>query len=265
MDKLKEMQRNFIQDCLSPDFSQENILMKGDINTDKISAYGSMEIYRESAIGNLHTVLQLTYPVVEKLVGEEFFEYMCRKYIVQNWPETGNMDDYGKEFSEFIANFEPAKDLIYLEDIAKLEWLFHETSIANDAPTIDQDAMSAVTPEKYYNLYLHIHPSVKFMQSRFPINKIWEMNQDDADDVDEINLDESDGTYLMLARPFLKTNIIEITEAESNFINNLIDGDSLFQAFESATEINEQFDLSQILQKHLSLQNFSGFTVGMEE
>jgi len=265
MDKLKDMQRNFIQDCLSADFSQNNILMEGNLNTDKISAFGSMEIYRESAIGNLHSVLQLTYPVIEKLVGEDFFEFTCRNFISNYWPETGNMDEYGREFPEFIKNFGPAKELIYLSDTAKLEWLFQETSLSADAPTLEQEAIASVPPEKYYNLYLHIHPSVNFMTSDFPVNKIWEMNQENSDDIGEINLDESETAYLMLCRPFLKTNIIEITEAEMKFLTNLINGESLFQAYESATEINEQFDLSHILQKHLSLQNFSGFTVGMEK
>lgn len=263
MDTLKDLQRNFIKDCLSPDFSKENIAMRKNLKTEKISAYGSMGIYRESAIGNLHKILQLTYPVIEKLVGKEFFELACRKFIEQNWPETGNMDDYGEDFPVFLENFEPAKDLIYLSDTAKLEWLFHQSSIAEDSPTLEQKDIAKIPPEQYSDLELHIHPSVNFIKSKFPINKIWEMNQEGADSSEELNIDEEKEVYLMIVRPLLKTNIIEITKTESCFLQNL-KGKSLFEAYESASNVNEDFDLSDILQKHLSLQNFSGFTIGIK-
>ena len=50
--------------------------------------------------------MQLTYPVIHKLVG--------------------------KKFAEFLAGFEPAKQLTYLKDVAQLEWLFYLSPLVSD-------------------------------------------------------------------------------------------------------------------------------------
>ena len=50
--------------------------------------------------------MQLTYPVIDKLVG--------------------------KKFAEFLAGFEPAKQLTYLKDVAQLEWLFYLSPLVSD-------------------------------------------------------------------------------------------------------------------------------------
>ena len=78
---LADLQRNFISDCLSGKLKQDNILLAKDIDSSVISAQGLMGIYQNSAIANITNSLILTYPVIEKLVGEEFFSAMCREFI----------------------------------------------------------------------------------------------------------------------------------------------------------------------------------------
>ncbi len=111
MTSLHDLQRKFISDCLSGDLTDDNVSMKGDINTDTISAKGRMSIYRESSLGNIMIPMELTYAVVLDLVSTDFFRMACRKYTEKHWPSSGNMNNYGGEFAEFLEEYEAAKDV----------------------------------------------------------------------------------------------------------------------------------------------------------
>lgn len=111
---------------------------------------------------------------------ENFFRASCKKHISSHYPTSANMDDYGEEFAEFLAEFEPAKSLIYLSDVARLEWLFHLSSLANDASSTDWKLLSKVAPGDAMQVKLLLAPSVKLISSPFPIDKIWQMNQENA-------------------------------------------------------------------------------------
>ena len=82
----------------------------------------AIEVYRNNYRGNLHDTLTLVYPVIEQLVGRDFFRFMTRNFINQHQSRGGNLHHYGKEMASFIAAFEPAKELAYLSDVATLEW-----------------------------------------------------------------------------------------------------------------------------------------------
>ena len=171
---LAELQRNFISDCLSGKLRQDHTLLTKNIDSRVISAQGLMGIYQNSAIANITHSLILTYPVIEKLVGEQFFSAMCREYIFLTWPKSGNMDDYGVEFPEFLAEFEHAKHLIYLKDVARLEWAFHQSSLADDAPMTDWSTLAQASD--ILQLKFLVTPSLSLISSTFPIDKIWYFN-----------------------------------------------------------------------------------------
>ncbi len=261
MTDLKDIQKSFIQDCLSGQLQEGNISMEPEIDQSTISAKGRMGIYRESAIGNITNAMELTYPVTVKLVGEKFFAATCRKYIEQHWPESGNMDDYGQDFADFLAQFEPAKTLPYLPDVAWLEWLWHRSSIAPECQTIDQTAIANIPQDKYFSLRLTPHASANLLHSKYPVSKIWEMNQDGAE-CRKVNLEEEPEEFLLVIRHGLKTDIMRLIPAEHTFLSALIKGENFYDAFEAAITTEEDFDLAYYVHKHISGGTFSGFAVG---
>src|SRR6516165_909152 len=83
---------------------------------------GRLEVYRNTFAGVLVNALRLSYPAVQKLVGEAFFEGAARAFIAGHPPASACLDDYGAAFPEFLAAFSPASSLAYLSDVARLEW-----------------------------------------------------------------------------------------------------------------------------------------------
>lgn len=259
MTSLRELQRNFISDCLSADLTDDNVSLEQDINATGISAKGLMGIYRESSIGNIIIPMQLTYPVVEKLVGEDFFRMTCRKFTEKHWPKTGNMDDYGNEFAEFLEQFEPAQSIAYLPDVARLEWLYHESSIADDMEASDWTAFSKLSPEEIADVSIHLHPTVRLFSSVYPVMKIWQMNQDGADENEELNLDEEGESYVLIIRTDFKAMLHEIDQSEKILLQSLLDGNPLYEAVELALETNENMNMQAFIEKYLSNGVFCRF------
>jgi hypothetical protein len=257
---LAELQRNFISDCLSGKLRQNNILLAKEIDSSVISAQGLMGIYQNSAIANITNSLILTYPVIEKLVGSAFFSEMCREFIYVTWPKSGNMDDYGIEFPNFIAEFEHAKHLIYLKDVARLEWAFHKSSLANDAIIIDWSTLAQVSD--VLQLTFLVTPSLSLINSVFPIDKIWHINQENASPDIEVDLtgEQDNDTFIVLFRQQLKTVILPITAGEFTLLNAFGKGETFEQAIVVASAKQADFSIDDSLKKFIELGVIIGFS-----
>ncbi len=241
MTKLAELQRNFIRDCLSGKPSSTTLLLAKDIDTSLISASGLMGIYQGSSIANIIQAMTLTYPVIEQLVGEDFFQASCKKFISAHWPKSANMDDYGEEFAEFLSGFEPAKPLTYLKDVAQLEWLFHLSSLADDCSTTDWTSLSTLAADDALQVQLLLAPSVKLITSPFPIDIIWQVNQSNSAVNKEVDLTQTidKQTLLIVFRSGLKTQIMSVTAGEFALLSSFEQHKSLVTAIEISTQVDK--------------------------
>ena len=79
-----------------------------------------LAVHRNNMIAGLVNVLKGRFPVVEKIVGEEFFGAMAGAFVRECPPRSPVLASYGDELPEFIAAFAPARDLAYLADVARL-------------------------------------------------------------------------------------------------------------------------------------------------
>ena len=257
---LKQLQRNFINDCLRDKLTDENCLMAQHIDTASISAQGLMRIYRNSALANITQALALTYPVINKLVGSDFFQATCRQFIFLHWPQSGNLDDYGAEFPLFLTEFEHTKSLLYLCDVARLEWAFHQSALAKDADLTDWTQLSQVT--NILQVQFTLAPSVKLISSIFAIDEIWQQNQDNAPpeiEVDVVDIENSNKTFLAVFRKGLKTVIMPITEGEDVLLQAFKNKNIFEQAIILATTEQADLSIDNSLKKFIELGIINGF------
>jgi len=254
--KLKELQKTFINAVITD--NDEKI--ETELNTSRHSAKYLMDVYRNNTNSTLIHALSLTYPVAIKLVGEKFFRGCCREYIKKHLPKSSNLDEYGGDFSAFLSEFSPAGKIIYLSDMAKLEWLYHESSLAERSGTLDQRVMAKIPKEKYHDLRFKLHPSVRLFSSSFPVHLIWEMAHDEKNNK-TLDLSAEGGAEILIVRPYIETSLITISKAERAFIEALGNNLTLFEAFGAATTHDEEFDLAFYLSKHIVHGTFSSFSL----
>jgi len=259
MTALAELQRNFISDCLSENINSKKPLLAKDIDISLISASGLMGIYRSSAIANIIYAMKLTYPVIEKLVGEDFFRASCKKFILSHCPKSANMDDYGQEFGSFLANFEPAKQLTYLKSVAQLEWYYHLSSLDDDSKPVDWSLLSSIDA---LHVKLLLAPSVKLITSPFPVNNIWQMNQSNAYENKPIDISLEQETLLIIFRSGLSTKIMTVTAGEFALLLSFSKQYYLNDAIEIATAKDNTISIDDTLKKFIELNIISGFENG---
>ena len=66
-------------------------------------------VYRNNVYAGLIDILAGRFPVVARLVGEEFFRAMARDYVEHEPPSSAVLLRYGAGFAGFIAGFPPAR------------------------------------------------------------------------------------------------------------------------------------------------------------
>ena len=104
-------------------------------------------VYRNNVVTGLVKALRSRFPVTETIVGEEFFAAMARIFVTAQPPRSPLLATYGDAFPAFIVTFEPARDLPYLADVARLEAARTRAYHAADAPpVVDVEPASPMGP-----------------------------------------------------------------------------------------------------------------------
>jgi hypothetical protein len=213
-------------------------------------------VYRNNVHVSLVEALMGTYPVVLRLVGEEFFRGMARVYVGQELPRTPVLIQYGGNFADFIEGFEPAHDLTYLPDVARFEWAWNIAYHAADAEPVEAEALAGVAPERIADLVFDLHPSLQIVSSTWPVMAIWETNTNDAE-VRPVDLSQGGGDVLVL-RPHYDVEMRRLPRGGAVFIQALGEG-TLGGAYERVAAEYPEFDLTANLQGLIGSGAIVGF------
>lgn len=221
-------------------------------------AAAAIDIYRNNYRGNLHDTLAGAYPVIEQLVGKDFFRHTARQYISQHPSHSGNLHHYGAELASFIACFEPAQGLPYLPDVAALEWACHCAYFAGDAAALDIAGLAQVPPGQYPDLILHTHPSCHLVRSTYPIISIWHAHQPGAASDFHIEFDGKDRTALVCRKDDV-VRVLELSEPDAAWLQYIKDGTTLGDATAATLERHPDFDLQVVLAYLVAHDVLTGF------
>lgn len=134
-------------------------------------------VYRNNVQHSLTRALAARFPVIEQLVGTEFFTAMARVFIAAQPPATPVLLHWGGAFPAFLDAFPPVAHLPFLGDVARLEYARGRACHAADAAPAALDALHGPDPE---TLRLALHPSVTLFSSIHPAVQIWQSHQADA-------------------------------------------------------------------------------------
>jgi hypothetical protein len=238
---LNELQALFTRALL-----QDDDTVAGAIQGDGLAPEARATIYRHHVFITLTEVLKVAYPVVCRLVDERFFAYAAAQYIRQQPPTGPCLFEYGVSLPHFLAEFPPCQDLVYLPDVARLEWAIHAAWHAEDGMALDLHCLRSLAPDDLTSLMLSLEPSVSYVTSPWPIDRIWRANQPDADPSVTVSL-EAGAAHLEIRRHddevTFRTLKIGTLAFRSACARHLL----LPQAFEAALAADPHFDLTMAL------------------
>jgi hypothetical protein len=91
------------------------------------------DVYRNNVAASLGDALATGFPVISKLLGEEFFRAMAGVFLRAHPPGDPRLQLWGAKFPGFLARFDPVAHLPYLPDMARLELGLRQSYHAADA------------------------------------------------------------------------------------------------------------------------------------
>ncbi len=206
---------------------------------------GSFGVYRNNVVAGLIDSLQDTFPVVRRIVGDEFFDATARIYAMANPPRSPILLKYGETFPDFLQTFEPAQELPYLPDVASLEFTWLEAYHAPDRRPLDKCAFLAVRVASIPRLRLVLHPSARVLRSAFPATTIWHANRE-QEVLEEIRLDRG-GEDALIVRPAAEVDVHLLRPGDAAFLQALGEDRSLADAALEATKEHPDFDLTSAI------------------
>ncbi len=201
---------------------------RGTIGPDGRSSVSRFAIYRNNVLAGLGEALKAAFPVVRRIVGDEFFAAMARTYASLDPPQSPVMLDYGAGFPAFIRTFEPAAQLPYLCDVALLERAWVESYHSAEAEPLAADAFATIDPHCAHALVLRLHPSVRIVRSSFPALTIWRTNV--ADTAPEFVDILCGGEDALVTRPAAEVEVRKLPPGAATFCNALRAGASILRA-----------------------------------
>lgn len=219
----------------------------------------ALGIYRNNYRGNLQGTLALTYPVIEQLVGTEFFSMMAREFIRLHPSRSGNLHHYGAQFADFVAGYAAAQHLVYLSDVAALEWACHQAYFAVDVAEFDAAQLAQVTPDQQARLRLLLHPACAVVRSAYPAAAIWHAHQPGAEQ-GVITLDQG-GCVALVCRVNDVVQVHELNAATADWVEQVQAGVTLGEAITTVLERHADFDLGAALVQLLACCALAGFEV----
>lgn len=202
------------------------------------------EVYRNNVLAGLIAALRARFPVVEQLVGAEFFQEMARTYVVNDPPRSPILLRYGETFPVFIDGFGPAAPIPYLGDVARIEWARGVAFHAADVPPIDAGSFAALPIDRLDQVRVRLHPSVRVVSSRHPAFSIWHVNQNPER---VVPVSPWAPETALIARPYLRVETNKVSLEVGRFVQELSMGATLGEAFVAGAAASAQFDARDAL------------------
>jgi hypothetical protein len=142
-----------------------------------IAVADRLAVYRNNSRQFFRTALTLTYPVLQRRVGEDFFRQLAAEYRVAHPSRSGDLHWVGAEFPAWLAVRLHETEYAWLADLAQLEWACEEAAAAATEAPVTLQRLAAVPPEAVDGVRVRLQPSLRLVASRWPVWSVWSANQ----------------------------------------------------------------------------------------
>lgn len=194
-------------------------------------------VYRNNVAVSLIEALSRRFPVIQRLVGPEFFAAMARVYAEAHRPGSPVLLDWGDTFPGFVSAFPPLADYPYMADVAAIEVARGKAFHAADAASAAHDAFVGADPAR---LRLRLHPSVHLLRLNHPAVSIWAQNQPGGQP-GPLTLAGPEIALILRDRAF-NVPVFAVSAGDATLIEHLCAGASLTAAAEMAMWAEPQHD-----------------------
>jgi hypothetical protein len=217
-----------------------------------IDAGARLAIYRNNLREGFIKALALEFPVIERLVGNDYFRQLALEFLAEYPSRAGDLHPIGEPFPQYLRLRFGETPYAYLPDVAALEWAYQQALIAADARLFDLATLREIPEETYGRLRFTLHPACGLMRSPYPVMRIWAANQPDAAGDEVVDL-SSGADFILIRRAADGVEIRSIAATDFAVLDAFSRGAFLADALETALGIDPDFDLGEALRCFIGL------------
>lgn len=248
---LRAFQDGFADALLAPDGTKSASPLIASL-----VAQPGFAVYRNTVMKGCIDALQANYPAVARLVGDEWFRAAAALYVKGHLPAQASLLDYGREFAEYIAGFEPANALPYLAGVARIDRFWTEAHVAVDAAPVAAEAVARLSAAQLGHAALRPHPAARWAWfAEQPITTIWSRNREPATAVDDPAAVEPALEWhaegVLITRPHGRIEWVQLSEAGCAFLDACAGGGTLTDAAMAALAVDPHADLALVMARTL--------------
>jgi hypothetical protein len=245
MTALSRLQHEFLAGIYHP--STTSLFLNYIQANPLVSRETQFAIYRNSIIGRLQKALKAIYPVCYKLVGHDFFMHLATCYIEETPSYSPDLNTYGENLPDFIRDFPNTETLPYLADVASLEWAWHRLYGAPDSSAFDFQKLADLYADAGEEIIFLLPPRTTLLTSRYPIHRIWEINQLDYTEDTTITLeaDQTFAIFIWQQQHVFRINLI--LPVEWQILSWFQQGLTLGRVCECAGELFPDLNIAELL------------------
>lgn len=131
-----------------------------------------VEVYADAYFLRLRDVLAEDFPSVARLLGDESFAGLVRRYLKAHPSTEPSVRHLGRALAEFIASQDDLPP--WLGDLAALEWArVNAFDAPDDAPPLTAAKLAELDPTIWPNLTLVPVRSLETLDASWPVHRLW--------------------------------------------------------------------------------------------
>ena len=205
------------------------------------AAYKRYNVYRNNVTVNLIDALAAVFPSTLRITGADFFRAMARFHVRATPPSSPLLFKYGHDFPDFIEQYEYARSMPWLADVARIERAWLDAYHAADAEPLEPRALAAIPAEGLSDTTLTPHPATRIVRSQFPAVAIFAANRSEG----PVGRIETSGPEdALVTRPHLEVMVRRLSPGGAVFLMRLIAGEPLGTAAAATLAESPEFDLA---------------------
>jgi uncharacterized protein (UPF0276 family) len=211
---------------------------------------GRLGIYRANLGAGWTRALGASHPVLRQLVGDAFFGALARAYGRVHPSQDPDLNRFGAGLAAFLEGYAPAAALPYLPDMARLEWLVHDSFYAPDAPDAPDVAatLAGLDPDSFEASGALLHPSLRLYASAWATPALWWAHQPEGPAFPQ---EVARASHALVLRPRFRVEVMDSSAAEVAALARLAAGERFGAALDAAFEADADFDLGAHLRRWL--------------
>lgn len=256
---LANIEKTFVGSLLQP---QENdtVFLSELLPLNSISKEMQLSIYRSNINGAHQKVLGQVYPAILNILGEDYFNQLCRVYRFEYPSMDSDLNNYGEKFSLFIEEqieqHQELTGLEYLADLAWLEWNWHASYYAKNDKPFSFEKLALIDPDLQDKIYFRISNAFSLHSTIYPLLDIWNANKGLVKDIQEFQMPDAEVYFCISRKEF--TPIVNLLDyGQYILLKSISDCVSLVQL----AELENVYDFENKLMRFIQQGWVTGFIV----